>query len=81
MKKATKNLFRRFLKAYISANSHVFADVAAVLYTYQGEPFALDLALYQIRRKLSADGFKSAAFAFVLNDPYMKQKFGLHKIF
>jgi hypothetical protein len=81
VKSANKNLLKRFIRTFLEANAHVYADMAAVFYTFRGEPFCMDLVLYQFARKLSWEGVKPTLVTFVLSDPYIKQTLGLHKLF
>lgn len=75
MKKANKNLLRRFLASFLSANASVLADIAAIVYTYKDCHFCFNLALYQVTRKLSWEGIKPAIVAFLVTDPYIIQRF------
>lgn len=74
--------FKRFFtQHFIVANAHVFGDAFAIFRTFADEPFMWDLAIWQITRKLSMDGLKSAAGSFLADDPFMRQLFGGMKIF
>lgn len=77
---AYKNLLKRFLKEFITANSHVIADMVAVWYTFRDKHFCMDLMMYQFKRKLSWEGLKPTIISFILKDTFLQQKFKLHKI-
>lgn len=66
---------RFFTKHFISANIHVIADCVAVAYTFKDCHFVIDLALYQISRKLGWEGIKPALVTFLADDPLIRQRF------
>lgn len=76
-----KAMTRFFTQHFLAANAHVIGDVIAVYRTFSEEKYVVDLCLWQIRRKLSMDGLKSAAVSFIADDPFMRQVFSGFRIF
>lgn len=68
---------RFFTKHWVTANIHVIGDAMACWHTFKEYDFALDLTLWQIKRKISAEGLKSAGWAFLADDPFVRQLLGI----
>jgi hypothetical protein len=75
MKNAYKNVLGRFVRSFISANTHSIIDAIAVYITCRNYYFGWDLTVYQITRRFSWEGVKPTVITFLVTDPYLREKF------
>lgn len=73
MRRIYSNLFKRMLRAYVQTHLGVIGDIVGVYITFKDKAYVLDLIIYQITRKLSADGVKTAIVTFLMQDQGFRQ--------
>lgn len=73
VRRAYKNLIKRFLEAYVVANADTIGDAIGAYMALPDAPYVWKLIWYQFARRISLEGLKRAFLAFLADDPFIRQ--------